>query len=298
MEKGIEQKYIEEFKMYLLERDSSDGTIANYTGGVNDFFIWIKSEYLHEIIPVNITGFDIREYKNYILHNKNLKPNTVNNKLAALNSFFNFLYEKNQIDKNPAQNIKKIKIHTHQTGATITALEIKRLKREVITSGNPLHKMIVFTLAYTGVRVSELIKLKLTDIIIKENKKDSYLVVSYGKGGRYREIPLNSSIIDIYNEWMEERRKTNIKSNYLIITERSDFACRSGINKVIRKYGLKIGRNDLHPHTFRKYFLRTILEVSDISTAQLLAGHSSIQITSTYTVSNFDLMKSAVDKLE
>ena len=300
MEKGIEQKYIDEFKIYLFESDSSQGTIATYINGVYGFFSWINKEYLNNIKFDSVTASDIHEYKDYIIHVKNLKANTVNNKLAALKSFFNFLYDKKHIDKNPAQDIKKIKIHTHQTGATITDLDLKRLKREVITGGNPLHQMIVFTLAFTGVRVSELIKLKLTDIIIKENRKDSFLIVNYGKGGKYREIPLNPKVIDIYYEWMEERERKNIQSPYLIVTERSHnaCACRSSINKVVKKYSKKIEKIDIHPHTFRKYFLRKILEVSDISTAQLLAGHSSIQTTSLYTTSNFNSMASAVEKLE
>lgn len=261
MEKGIDENYVDEFKMHLLEMDCSNGTVENYVTGVYGFFIWITNEYLHDIPPSGVTGFDIREYKNYITNNKNLKANTINNKLAALKSFFSFLYGKKYIDKDPAQDIKKIKIHTQQTGASINDLEIKRLKREVITRGNPLHKTIIFNLCYTGVRVSELINLKLIDIIIKENKKDSYLIVRNGKGGKYREIPLNSTLIDIYYEWIDERKRRNIQSEFFLITERSNKACRSAINKIVRKYGLRIGRDDIHPHTFRKYFLRKILEV-------------------------------------
>ena len=102
MKKGNDKKYIDEFKMYLLELDSSNGTIETYITGVHDFFTWINTKYLHDIAPTSVTAFDIREYKTNITHNKNLKANTVNNKLAALKSFFNFLYEKKQINKNPA----------------------------------------------------------------------------------------------------------------------------------------------------------------------------------------------------
>lgn len=298
MEKGIEQKYIDEFKICLFESDSSVGTIATYVNGVYSFFSWLNKEYLTNIKIDSVTASDVREYKDHIIHVKNLKANTANNKLAALKCFFIFLYDKKHIDINPAQDIKKIKIHTHQTGPTITDLDLKRLKREVINGGNALHKIIIFTLCFSGVRVSELINLKATDIIIKENRKDCFLIVNYGKGGKYREIPLNSILIDTYYEWIKERERKNIHSPYLIITERSDKACRSAINKVVRKYGLKIGRGDMHPHTFRKYFLRKILEVSDISTAMLLAGHSNLQTTSSYTTSNFSSMASAVEKLE
>jgi integrase len=83
----------------------------------------------------------------------------------------------------------------------------------------------------------------------------------------------------------------------LITTERSARACRSSINKILKKHGNKIGFPEISPHVARRYFLTKVLEVSDISTAMELAGHSSVQTTIQYVPSTEKRKQDAVTKI-
>ncbi len=256
MEKGIDEKYINEFKSYLLDKNSSEGTIATYIQNINSYLTWMGEEYVNNINLTYITASDIHEYINYLTHTKNQKNNTVNIKMAALKSFFNFLYIKKYINMNPAQDLKKIKIASKSSEFIISDLDITKLKKEVILGGNPLHQLIIIILSDTGIKISELIILKLSDIVIKENLSESYLVIKHPKSGKYKEITLNSTLIDVYNEWMLERKRKNIKSDFVVTTERSPKACRSAINKLLSKYSRKAGLDTvLNPNILRKYFL-------------------------------------------
>jgi len=258
VEKGIKEKYINEFKSYLLEKNYSEGTIATYIQNINNYLSWMGEEYVSNIDLTYITSPDIQEYINYLIHTKNQKNNTANIKMAALKSFFNFLYVKKYINKNPAQDLKKIKIVSKSSDSNITDLEIKKLKKEVILGGNPLHQMIVFILCDTGIKISESINLKLSDVVIKENLSESYLVVKHSKSDKYKEISLSSDLIDTYNEWMFERKRKNIKSDFIVVTERNNHASRSAINKLISKYSRKAGLDNINPTALRKYHLNNL----------------------------------------
>lgn len=259
MEKGIKKKYINEFKVYLLDKNSSDGTVSTYIQNINGYLTWIGGEYVSNIDLTYITAFDIQEYINYLTHTKNQKSTTINIKISTLRSFFTFLYVKKYINMNPTQDLKKIKIASKSSEFIISDRDITKLKKEVTLGGNPLHQMIIFILCDAGIKVSELINLKVSDIVTKENLSESYLIVKHPKSGNYKEFILSSDLIQIYNEWMLERKRKNIQSDYLIVTERSHNhkPCRSGINKLLSKYSRKAGLNTaLNPNAFRQHFLK------------------------------------------
>ncbi len=259
MEKGINENYITEFKSYILDKNYAEGTIATYIQNIYGFFSWISTEYIYSVYVTDITSIDIQEYINYLTHTKNHKINTVNIKMATLKSFFNFLYVKKYINVNPAKDLKKIRSISKSSETVITDLDIKKLKKEVIWGGNPLHQLIIIMLCDTGIKVSELINLKLSDIVINETLCESYLVVKHPTSGKYKEIILSSDLIEIYNEWVLERTRRNIKSDFIITSERSPKACRSGINKLIAKYSRKVGLdNIINPNALRKYYLNNL----------------------------------------
>lgn len=257
MKKGINEKCINEFKIHLLKKNSSEGTIATYIQNINSYLSWISEEYAVNTNLTYITEPDIQEYINYLTHTKNQKSTTINIKISTLRAFFNFLYVKKYINMNPAQDLKKIKIMSKSSDSNITDLEIKKLKKEVILGGNLLHQIIVFILCNTGIKISELINLKLSDIVINENLSESYLVVKHPTSGKYKEISLSNDLIDAYNEWLLERNRRRIQSDYIVVSERSDHACRSAINKLLLKYSRKAGLNtSLNPNDLRKYYLK------------------------------------------
>jgi integrase/recombinase XerC len=258
VEKGIKEKYINEFKFYLLDKNSAEGTTSTYIQNINSFLIWMGEEYISNVGITKISASDTHEYIDYLTHTRNQKSTTVNIKIFSLKSFFNFLYIKKYISINPAQDLKKIRNISKPSETGITDLDIKKLKKEVILGGNPLHQLIIIILCDTGIEVSELTNLKLSDIVIKENLIESYLVVKDPTSGNYKEISLSNDLIDAYNEWLLERNRRRIQSNYIVVSERSDHASRSVINKLLLKYSRKAGISNtiINPNALRKYYLK------------------------------------------
>lgn len=257
MDKGINENYINEFKSYLLDKNYAEGTIATYVQNINSFSSWISKEYTFNTNITYITASDIEEYINYLTHTKNQEITTINIKICSLKSFFNFLYVKKYISINPAQDLNKIKIASKSSEFILSDLDITKLKKQVILGGNPLHQMIVFILCDTGIKVSELINLKLSDIVINEKLSESYLVVKHPTSGKHKEISLSNDLIYAYNEWLLERNRRRIQSDYIVVSERSNHACRSAINKLLLKYSRKAGLNTvLNPNALRKYYLK------------------------------------------
>jgi hypothetical protein len=184
----------------------------------------------------------------------------------------------------------------------------------------PLHKSIsrndiesiqiygintAITLVDDAVLIDKLIKWFNNSSDIRPNKNfegttpESGIIINLksGKGMKYREIPLNATCRQIISDYLEYRKSKGIKSPYLITTERSAKACRSSINKILKKHGNKIGFPEISPHVARRYFLTKVLEVSDISTAMELAGHSSVQTTIQYVQSTEKRKQDAVTKI-
>lgn len=285
------------FRKYLLENDKSLGTVETYLKNIKLFAAYISQTYSEQFNPTKVTSLDIREYRNFLLNIKCQAINTINNKLATLSEFFKYLQMCHVVETNPCQSIKKIKMQSPVKRVTIDQLTFKKLRREIERDGRPVEKVILNYLFFTGVRVSELVSIKIDDIVI--NPRSGILKVRSGKGLKYREIPLNASVRDATNEYLEFRKIKKIQSPFLITTERSggNKASRSSINKILEKYGKRIGFPDISPHSARRYFLTQILAVSSLSVAKELAGHSNINTTILYTPAAQQEKEIAVSKL-
>ena len=225
------EELLQSFKKHLLENDKSAGTCETYCINVRLFAEYISETFAEEFDPRKISPLDIREYRNYLLNVKNLSVNTVNNRISTLNEFYKYLLNQNIMAANPVEKIRKIKMQSSPKRVVIDDLMFKRLRRQFEYYGREVEKVIFFLLFLTGVRVSELINIKVDDIVI--NPRSGILKVQSGKGMKYREIPLNATCRQIISDYLEYRKSKGIKSPYLITTERSPRPAGS-INKILK----------------------------------------------------------------
>lgn len=139
------------------------------------------------------------------------------------------------------------------------------------------NRLILCMLLYTGVRVSEMVNVKLKDIDILTMN----LTISWGKGGKRREIPLKGEVIQSIKEYLEGERKSSrfAESQYLLLTNRSGQMDRDAVNKLLKKMEQKIGIR-MHPHKYR-HSHATLLLTMGVSpkVAQQRLGHGSISTT-------------------
>ena len=277
------EKIIYEFEEYLIADGKATKTIESYKGDIKSFLDWLATK--DNIFTGNLKRFHITSYKNYLVQD-NYEINTINKKINSLQSFNQFLIENNYISEKIV-DLKKDKARvasgSEKEVEVFTDEEIEKLlfyiQSEEVTSRN---RLIILMLMYTGVRVSELVNIKLRDIDILAMN----LTIAWGKGGKRREIPMKGEVIDSIKEYLEgERRDSKFaESQFLILTKRAGKMDRDAINKILSKMEqhLKIR---MHPHKFRHTFCTNLIKKGvELTTVAKLAGHASIQTTADFYI--------------
>lgn len=276
-------KIIKEFQEYLLNDGKATGTIDSYMTEIRLFFEYLTNEKTSFEGKINRMMF--LSYKDFLLK-VNAKPATVNKKVNSINVFNSFLIEKGYMnDKVIHPNRDKIRIAygSEKQVSVLSDYEIDTLLNHLDSNNVYLRdKLIVYLLLYTGVRVSELTNIKLCNIDFNSN----FLTIDFGKGGVTREIPLNSKLVTLLEEYLTtERLKSKFyDSEYLLLSQRSHKMHRDAVNRVIKKIGKELNMY-LHCHLFRHtIFTKLVRKGVPLSTVSMLCGHRSVQTTITYYV--------------
>lgn len=280
---SIAKDILKSYKEHLITDGKSDSTVKSYTGDIKGFLQWLKVKNVE--FEGNLTRFYITSYKKYLVDN-NYTINTINKKVNSLHSLNLFLINKGFSSEKVVYPRKdKIKIAKGSEGKVevFSEDEVERIlfyleNREKIAERD---RTIILLLLYTGLRVSELVNLKIQDIdLLSINLK----VV--GKGDKYREVPLKVEVKDAIREYLEgERRNSRFaESSYLLLTERAEKMDRDTVNKLLRKHGENLNLK-MYPHKFRHTFCTRLLKKgADLTTVANLAGHANIQTTAKFYI--------------
>lgn len=285
--------YLDDFVDYLNKNDKSSGTISTYTTNINDFIKYYTESYGEKFIPGNVIMMDLQDYRNYLLNIKRQKASTINNKIAALKEYFYFLQSHSIIKNNPAENLKKIRTNKPTAPKGFSDSDFRKIKRYVYKSQKELWIAIFELLSKTGIRVSELINIRLTDINMADRSGNLRVI---GKNQKERNVPLHVDARKAIADYLKVRDEKSISSDYLLLSERKAPFTRSGIFKMLKRW-----ENDtnikIHPHMFRHHFAIQLLNNpnsnANINTVQYLLGHESIESSAIYLkVRQEDLEKS------
>lgn len=277
------EKQVTEFEEALVADGKAPKTVESYTGDIRAFLEWLESK--GNIFTGNLKRFHITSYRSYLVQN-NYEINTINKKLNSLQSFNQFLMDRAYLTEQVV-DLKKDKVKlaagSEKEVEVFTDDEIEKLlfyiQGENILSRD---RLIVLLLLYTGVRVSELVNIKLRDVDLLSMN----LTIVWGKGGKRREVPLKGEVIEAIKEYLQGQRKDNkfVDSEYLILTNRSAKMDRDAINRLLNRLESKLSIR-MHPHKFRHTFCTNLLKRGvELTTVAKLAGHSSIQTTASFYI--------------
>ncbi|MBU3097678.1 MULTISPECIES: tyrosine-type recombinase/integrase [Clostridium] len=286
----LSEKLVSSFYEALLENGLAPKTIESYVGDIRSFVEWLESK--GNIFTGKLTRFHVTAYKNFLVQN-NYEINTINKKINSLQSFNQFLIDEKYLTekvvdlcrdklKIAAGSEKEVEVFTDAEGEKL----LFYIQSEEVTSRD---RLIILLLLYTGVRVSELVNIKLKDVDLLSMN----LTISWGKGGKRREVPLKGEAIEAIKEYLDGERKDNkfAQSEYLILTNRAAKMDRDAINKILNKLEKRLDIR-LYPHKFRHAFCTTLIKKGvELTTVAKLAGHASIQ-----TTANFYINTSSKDK--
>lgn len=282
-------KYINKYLEYLkVVKKYSDKTIESYYDDLT-----LYNEFLGNSF-INILDIDydtVKEYMKY-LYSLNISKSSISRKLSSIRGLYNYLVREDMVKDNYFNRINNPKKDKYLPKFLKDEEDNKIF--EVCKYDTPINQrnsVIIELLYATGIRVSELVNIKISDIDINERT-----IKVVGKGSKERMVIFNNhtkKAIEIYlNDGYHEFNK--LSSGYLILNKDgnklSERYIRNIINKLVTKAGLDI---KISPHTFRHTFATDMLEDgSDLMTVKELLGHESLNTTSIYThVTNEQIRK-------
>ena len=275
-------KLIINFKNYLrIERNLSKNTITSYLYDLQKLNTFIKENNFSSN-PAKIKESVLKEFI-YKISNE-IKPSSQARIISGIKRFFDYLIVENILTENPLENIETPKIG-YKLPVTLTLIEIDKLISSIEKkSKNKLRNIaIIETLYSCGLRVSELISLKISDLYFNES-----VIKVTGKGNKERFVPISKSAINYIDNYINKKRnfqKINKGSeDTLFLNERGSRLSRVMIYiildnlKIIADIKKKIG-----PHTLRHSFATHLLENgADLITIQNMLGHENIVTTERY----------------
>jgi len=276
------QSYIKEYQNYLkLERGLSKNTIDNYTFDVEKLVLFLTQKEIN-ISPIHITEEIIQQFIYEMASQVN--PRSQSRLISGLKSFFNYLIFEDYRNDTPLELIEVPKTG-RKLPDTLTTREIDLLIQaiDLSTPEGERNKAMLETLYSCGLRVSELISLKISDLFFEEG-----FIKITGKGNKQRFVPLGKSTIKMVTSYVNQVRvHLSIQKNFedtLFLNRRGRQLTRAMVFTIIKNLAIKINLNKtISPHTFRHSFATHLLENgADLRSIQLMLGHESITTTEVY----------------
>lgn len=270
------------FETYLrLEKSLSENSIGAYLNDVSKLENYFSENGI-EISPANVSYSDLREFIQwYGADNKNSR--TQSRVLSGIRAFYKFLLIEGEINENPSSLIESPKIGL-KLPEVLSVAEIDRMISEIDLSKPEGHrnKAIIETLYGCGLRVSELVNLRLTDL----HEGEGYIVVT-GKGDKQRLVPISGKALKEIEIYRVDRNHLPAihHQNIIFLNRRGRGLTRAMIFTIIKDLAAKAGiRKNISPHTFRHSFATHMIEAgADLRAVQEMLGHESILTTEIYT---------------
>ncbi len=285
--------YIEQFTYYLkLERGVAENTLVNYLYDLEKLQQLLGTD----VDFIHVEENDIRSFIYFIADF--LAPSTQARILSSLNHFYNFLILQNVIENNPVTFIE-LPRQTRKLPVVLSVEEIDLLQ-SLINFGKDegiRNDAIIETMYSCGLRVSELIGLKLSDLYFDEG-----FIKVLGKGSKQRFVPIASSAVKKINSYINESRShLKIKpeaEDILFLNRRGAQLTRAMIFTILKDLTKIAGlTKNVSPHTLRHSFATHLLENgADLRSIQLMLGHESITTTEVYLHLDKQKLKQEVEK--
>ncbi|MDF1610783.1 site-specific tyrosine recombinase XerD [Stygiobacter electus] len=277
------EQFVNEFITILrYEKNLSENTTASYK---NDLIKFISF-----LIENNVNDFDKVDAKliSQFFENQrkeNISMSTTSRYMSSIKNFFQYLEDNNYIHRNPTLVLTNVKI-SRKLPDVLSFEEVDKILNmpNVDEIAGLRDKAILELLYSSGLRVSELINLKINDLFFEEE-----IIRVFGKGSKERVVPMGSSAINWIKKYLINSRpflENKIRSqNFLFLNRRGTKLSRMFIWQIVDKYSKQAGiQKEVHPHIFRHSFATHLLEGgADLRAVQEMLGHSDISTTQIYT---------------
>lgn len=263
---------ITKYKLFLSRQDLAANTVRSY--------VWTVTHFLEKYKEV--TRENLLAYKGYLVEHH--KPQTVNLRLQAINKYLEFI-------KKEKLKMRFVKVQQKNfLENVISDADYKFFKTKLKKDGYTSWYFVVWFLAATGARVSELLQIKA------EHVQQGYLDI-YSKGGKLRRLYIPKALRSEAMNWLHER---GLNSGYIFLNRFGERITARGIAQQLKQFAKKYGINTavVYPHSFRHRFAKNFLDrFNDLALLADLMGHESIETTRIYLRRTATEQQAIVDKI-
>ena len=258
-----------------IEKGLSKNTVSSYKNDITSFSSWCDKEHLDRL---KITDLNLNNYISN-LFSIGLKSSSINRKISSIKHFYLFLLKKKVIKNSPADEITTPKQEKYLP-TSMSEDEVESLLRSPKASIKieRRDKAMIEILYATGMRISELVNLKLTDIDFNRS-----VLKVFGKGSKERLVPYGEKAAEALRIYLEDRKKLDSKDVFL--SNRGTRITRGAFWQRIKIYIKRENlKSSISPHTLRHAFATHLLNRgADLRSVQILLGHSDLSTTQIYT---------------
>ena len=259
----------------FIEKGLSKNTVKSYQGDLDAFSNWLFEA---DLDFIQASSAILNKYISSLFES-GLKSSSVNRKLSAIKSFYLFLLKKKIIKKSPADEIVMPKQEKYLP-VSMSEDEVEKLLNSpnLQKSIERRDKAMIEILYATGMRISELVNLKITDLDFNRS-----VLKVFGKGSKERLVPYGEKAADALNIYLKERN--NPKCKEIFLSNRGTKITRGAFWKRIKIYIIRENlKPTISPHTLRHAFATHLLNRgADLRSVQILLGHSDLSTTQIYT---------------
>ncbi|MEP1033561.1 site-specific tyrosine recombinase XerD [Ekhidna sp.] len=289
------ETYTKQFKNYLkLERSLAKNSIEAYLADISKLRQFLDLKEL-DVSPTKVVQQNLIDFLEFI-NELGMSAYTQARMVSGLKAFFRFLVYEEVILKDPSELLEAPKLG-RKLPDTLDLPEIEQIfdAIDMSTPEGTRNRAMLETLYSSGLRVSELINLKISNI-----HEDIGFLRVIGKGSKERLVPIGRSALKHIKIFKDEiRNHIAVKQGYedhLFVTKRGKAISRVMVFMVIKDLAIKIGlKKNISPHTFRHSFATHLIEGgADLRAVQEMLGHESITTTEIYTHLDRDYLKQVI----
>ncbi|MEW6226582.1 MAG: tyrosine-type recombinase/integrase [Bacillota bacterium] len=276
------------FKMHLLSRGLAAGTVKVYLIYLRCFVSWWEETTGEAFSPAAATELDVADYRRH-LQNRKRKPATVKLHLDVLSAFFAWACKNGLAQANPAEGVKR-PAREAPPPRWLDRRAITAVARSLQKHGTTRDKALFALLLHAGLRISEALALKTNDVVVRE--RSGHVKVRRGKGGTYREVPLNATARRVLAEYLE-----GLSGERLFPGKSGGPMTSRAAQKRLRELG-RLAGVDVTPHRLRHIFCKMLVDAGEsLDRVAMLAGHANLNTTAVYTKPGRADLEKAVEKL-
>ena len=278
---------LQNFLDYLkLERNCSGHTITAYQNDLSAFQNFCKTEF--EVTSLNEVGYPIIRSWILSLTKKGMSNLSINRKVSSLKSFYKFLQKIGEIETNPLVGHKALKVQKK--------IQVPFSKKEILEVMDSIqgddfesvrNRLLIEMLYATGIRRTELINIKVSDIDFSDN-----VIRILGKRNKERFVPILSTMLTSIHNYLLIRNELS-ENDYLFVTSKGNKIYESLVYRIINSYfSLASTKLKRSPHILRHSFATHLLnEGANLNSVKELLGHSSLASTQVYTKNSLESLK-------